>query len=363
MFRVIRRRKVSLFFIISSSLFLVSSALVVTARLSRAAADFLTSTVGHAYRVALSWVSGLLPFSVFEIVICLLPFVLGFVIFLAVRAAKRGMGRARLVLNLLGAVLLLLSAYNVSMGTAYHTTPVAEKLDIKEVEIDAQSLANAMELLRDEVNRIAPLIDYGEDGVSTPGVTLDGISERVCAAYSSFAAERGFPKSFDSRVKGMVASPLMSMLGLTGIYTFYTGESNVNITYPSYDVVFTTAHELSHQRGIMRENEANFMAFLVLYRSGDDYLRYSAALTMLEYVGYALYRTDEAAYREILATLDERALSDVRASSAVSKKYGGTILADISDFFNDLFLKSNGTEGIVSYGMVTTLAVSYLTAE
>ena len=356
------KRKIPVFFIISSAFFLISSALVLVARASSEAADFLTNTVGAAYRRALAYLSDFIPFSLFEVVVALLPLAVGLVIFLAVRAHKKGEGRLGLVLSFLGVVFIILSAYNVSMGTAYHTTPLSERLDISEREINAESLTLTMQTLRDEVNRIAPQIEYS-DGVSERDTSLDNLSLRICRAYSDFSDKYGFPESFDSRAKGMVASPVMSLLGLTGIYTFYTGESNVNLTYPTFDVAFTTAHELSHQRGILRENEANFAAFLVLYESSDDYLRYAAALTMLEYVGYALYRTDETGYREIMATLDERALSDLRASSEVSKKYGGTILADISDFFNDLFLKSNGTEGIVSYGMVVTLAVSYITAE
>lgn len=356
------KRKIPLFFIISLSLFLLTSLLVIVARASRVAADLLTETLGTAYRRFFAFISDPVPFSVFEIVVVLIPFLLALIIFLAVRAFKRGEGRVRLILFLLGCVCLLLSAYNVSMGTAYHTTPLSDRLDIEECEVNADSLAVSMQILCEKVNAIAPTLEY-TDGVSEKELSLDAMSERICQAYALFSERHNFPKSFDSVAKGMVASPVMSLLGLTGIYTFYTGEANVNLTYPTFDVAFTTAHELSHQRGILRENEANFMAFLVLYESSDDYLRYAAALTMLEYVGYALYKTDEAKYREIMSTLDLRARSDLAASSEVSKKYGGTILADISDFFNDLFLKSNGTEGIVSYGMVVALAVSYLVGE
>ncbi len=356
------KRKVPLFFIISTIIFAITSVLVAVARASREAADFLTETVGAGYRRALAWVTDFLPFSLFEVVIALLPIAVAFIIIFAVKAFKRGDGRVRLLLSVLSILFLVLSAYNVSMGTAYHTTPIAERLGIEETEVNRDSLINAMCSLRDEVNSLAGEVKYS-NGVSEPTLSSDELSERISEAYSRFSESHGFPFVFPSRAKGMVASPVMSLLGLTGIYTFYTGEANVNLTYPTFDVAFTVAHELSHQRGIMRENEANFMAFLVLYESDDVYLRYAASLTMLEYVGYALYRTDEAAYREIMSTLDSRALSDLRASGEVTKEYGGTFLADISDFFNDLFLKSNGTEGIVSYGMVVTLAVSYINSK
>ena len=124
-------------------------------------------------------------------------------------------------------------------------------------------------------------------------------------------------------------------------------------------VGFSTAHELSHQRGIMRENEANFMAYLVLSGSSDPYLRYSAALSMYSYVASALYQTSPDKYYEIARGLSSAARGDLATSSAVSEKYGDTFIADISRAINDLYLKSSGTDGVVSYGLVTRLAVAY----
>ena len=82
MISVKTKRKVPLFFIISSALFAVSTLLVVIARASRTAADLLTDTVGAAYRRALAFVSDFIPFSLFEAVIALLPVLVALIIFL-----------------------------------------------------------------------------------------------------------------------------------------------------------------------------------------------------------------------------------------------------------------------------------------
>ena len=102
------------------------------------------------------------------------------------------------------------------------------------------------------------------------------------------------------------------------------------------------------------------MAYAALSSSDDEYLRYSAALSMLQYIGSALYRTDRASYYEIISSLDDRAKQDINASNEITREYSDTILSDISNFMNDLFLKSNGTPGVVSYGMVVRIAVSYI---
>ena len=312
-----KKNGITIFFIVSSIIAAVSAVLLFLSRRSSAFAEYISGSVSQSFRRLMAAVGELVPFSLFELVIALLPFAVAFIIVLAVRAFRRGEGRIRLILSVTGIIFLLLSAYNVSMGTAYHTTPLSARLGLEVREVDRDGLVTAMEKLVGEVNRLSDSVEFS-DGVSEKDLTLDELSVRISAAHSHFSESHGLGEGFDSRAKGMVASPIMSLLGLTGIYTFYTGEANVNLTYPTFDVAFTAAHELSHQRGVLRENEANMLAFLVLYESGDEYLRYAAALTMIEYVGYALYQTDEAAYRDILSSLDSIAFNFSVGSSSIS---------------------------------------------
>ena len=61
---------------------------------------------------------------------------------------------------------------------------------------------------------------------------------------------------------------------ISGMYTFFTGEANVNVNYPDFIMVSSAAHEMAHQRGVGKEDEANFVAFLVCTLSDDPYIRY-----------------------------------------------------------------------------------------
>jgi hypothetical protein len=165
--------------------------------------------------------------------------------------------------------------------------------------------------------------------------------------------------NYHSRVKPVYFSTVMSDLGISGIYSFFTGEANVNVEYPDYCLPFTSAHELAHQRGICRENEANFVAFLVCISSDDDYIRYSGYLGMYEYLASALYRTDTDLYNEALKSVPKAAIYDMIASSKVYEQHKDSPLGRINERLNDAYLKANGTEGVVSYGYVVRLAVGY----
>ncbi len=356
--RIFKKRKAPLLFIISLAVFVAVMISLIAARSSYATADLINGTLSSAYRRVMAAFGDLFPFSLFEIVIALLIPAFVIVIIISLKRFREGEG-ARFLLVIVSVALLVYSGHTLALGIAYHTTPLAVRLGIPETEVNEESLARTLITLRDEVNGLSEKIEYTDSGESTSGLTLDGISEKICDSYKTLSDSYSFIPDFQSRAKGVYFSEALSYLSLTGIYTFYTGESNVNTLYPDYDIVFTAAHELSHQRGILRENEANFMAYLVCASSEDHYLRYSAALSMYGYISSALYRTNPELYAEINRELCAGARADIRASNAVYKQYSGTVFEDISSFVNDLFLKSNGTEGVISYGMVVKLAVAY----
>ena len=151
----------------------------------------------------------------------------------------------------------------------------------------------------------------------------------------------------------------MSDMGITGIYSYFTGEANINMSYPDYNLPYVVAHEFAHQRGFARENEANFVAYLVCIFSDDPYIQYGGYLSMYEYLSSALYRTDKELYSTVLSELNLNARADIAASSAVTIAHRDSFLNKLMDRVNDTYLKANGTEGVISYSYVVRLAVAY----
>ena len=87
----------------------------------------------------------------------------------------------------------------------------------------------------------------------------------------------------------MILSEVLSYQGLTGIYLPFTVEANYNGDMPAYDKPFTVCHELSHLRGFMEEQEANFIAFLACIGSERTDFQYSGYLSGWVYCMNALY--------------------------------------------------------------------------
>ena len=152
----------------------------------------------------------------------------------------------------------------------------------------------------------------------------------------------------------------MTYTHISGMYTYFTGEANLNTNYPYFVNVYTTAHEMAHQRGIARENEANFLAYLVCIGSEDLYMQYSGYLNMYDYLASPLYMASPELYYEVVQSLDSRVRYDLQCYSEFFDKYRDNAAAEVSDAVNNTYLVLQGTaEGTRSYGMVVDLAVAY----
>src|SRR5665811_1952947 len=89
---------------------------------------------------------------------------------------------------------------------------------------------------------------------------------------------------------------LADYMGFSGYYNPFTCEAQVNTTIPSFVQPFTTCHEIGHQLGYAKEEEANFCGFLATKSSTDPAFRYSVYVDLYLYSAGALYVLDSTAY-------------------------------------------------------------------
>ncbi len=324
-------------------------------------ADAFNGTVGAFFRALMAHLTSLFPFSLAELLLWCLPVLVVVLIVIAYRHYCDTWHDVWVYLGiLLSAASVLLSVFVCSLGIGHRTHALDERLSLPSVEVTVDTLADTARQLIEELNAQVPGITYGEDGFSVMPYDVGEMNEKLLTAFEPICERYDFIQRLNSRIKPVMASRLMSYTHITGVYSFYTGEANLNVYFPDYTLPFTAAHELSHQRGIARENEANFIAFLVTKSADDAYIRYSGSLNMLEYVANALYRTDAEVYREVMAALAPEVKGELRAYADFFTQFKDSAMADVSDAVNDTYLKLNGNEaGTASYGLVVELAVAY----
>ena len=328
---------------------------------SAAFSDWFNRNVSTVGRQALAYLSNLFPFSVTELLILLIPFFVALLIYLAwTRYSKTWHDAALYACSLLGVIcaVFILFVWNFSPG--YYGTTLDQKLELDRREVSAEELYQTATFLREEIDANAESILFLSNGSSVMPYSYSEMNQKLLDAYESFCEKHDFINTYTSRVKPIMLSEPMSYTHITGVYTFFTGEANLNVNFPDYTLPYTAAHELAHQRGIAREDEANFIAFLVCMESDDPYIRYSAALSVYEYVASALYSASYDLYAKSYYELPYNVRAERIAYSEFFDKYRENVAADVSEATNNAYLQSQGAkEGTQSYSMVVDLAVAY----
>jgi len=343
----------------------LSVIIYVIAVISEGFADFFNRYIGSFVRGILAVFSNLLPFSLGELMLILL---IPAIIFAVIVANKKYCNSWKQVLyfsaKLFSSVAIMGILFVFTLGTAYHGTSLDHKLGLEKKNVTKEELRYTADVLTEIVNDLSDEVEFEHESFSVMPYSRREMNDKLMDAYDKARLKYDFIPRMYSRVKPVMMSELMSYTHITGIYSYFTGEANINIAFPDYTIPFTAAHELAHQRGIAREDEANFVAFLVCMESDDPYIRYSAYLSVLEYVTNAYYTADNskehADYIELRRSLDIKVRYEQKAYSEFFDKYRDNVAADISGATNDIYLQSQGVSaGSASYGMVVDLAVAY----
>ncbi len=339
----------------------LSVLLLLAATLSPAFAAWYGRGAGAFFRRVFAGVTAPFPFSVAELALFLLPFAIFSFVWSVLSSDRTKKER---IFTVLSAVLILFaflfSTFAFLFGAGYHTVPLDEELSLPRDEVTAEKLYQTALYLTDRTNEAALGVAFGEDGFSKMPYSFGEMNEKLVRAYGILHEEYAFVSASGAGAKPLVAGKLLSYMHVTGVYTFFTGEANVNMDFPDFTIPYTAAHEMAHQRGVAREEEANFVAFLALEKTDDAYLLYSGCFALLEYTVSALARENAEHARDVLSRLSPEVLREWRAYGAFFAKYRDSAAAKVSDGVNDVFLKSQGNRaGNASYGLVVRLAVAY----
>ena len=327
---------------------------------SEAFADYFNTHVSTVFRFLFATITNILPFSLAELIIILLPVITFISIWylLAFRCDTKRSSTVSIVC-IFSVLSLFLSSFVLCFAAGYKGASLDKKLEIEAQAISPDELYKTSEYLVNKINELTAEISYGEDDFSIMPYSFKEMNEKLLEAYDKFCDKHDFISTFNSRLKPVLISEAMSYAHITGVYTFFTGETNINVSFPDYTIPYTAAHEMAHQRGVAREDEANMIAFLVCIESEDPYIQYSAYVNVFEYVANALYRADRSKFKQIYNELNAYTYNEQRAYNAFFEKYDNSVASQISGVVNDTYLKTQGTVGKKSYGMVVDLTVAY----
>jgi hypothetical protein len=302
------------------------------------------------------WVTGLVPFSIGDVMY------LGIII-LALRwlwTYKReliSLSRKRYT-QLFLSLNIVLFFFHVAWGFNYYRQPLHRSLDIDHT----YTTKDLEKVILNFIARSNELHAELQPVDSLPVAFLESQEDIFEAAPRGYEVlSEKFPSLVyhqSSIKKSMLTAPL-SYMGYGGYLNPFTGEAQTNAWINNSKTPVLTLHEMAHQLGYAKENEANFIAILAGTAHDDSYFKYSASIFALRYCLNDLYKRDPEAYQKIIVAIRPGIFANYREISDFWQQYNG-VIEEVSQATYNTYLKANNQPGgMETYSYVVALLVNY----
>jgi hypothetical protein len=310
-----------------------------------------------------SLLTGLLPFSVAELALILLVIYIPIrLIYLIIKASRKGKGI--ILLRFLANIVLIGSLWFfiqvMVWNINYERLPYAELANINIQDSSVDDLEALCRWLVADTNKLREQVSENQDGIMLVEGGYKSVLKRAYKGYEVIEQEYPFLGGKYGPPKPVLLSRLMSHSNIIGIYSCLTGEANIDIDIPEMSLASTVMHEMAHQRGFAREDEANYIAYKTCMAHPDIDFKYSGSVMALQYSMNALYAESPDRYFDVASNYSPGYRRDLEAEVKYWKQFQG-ITKEVANKMNDTYLKMNGQEdGVKSYGrMIDLLLAEY----
>lgn len=340
-------------------------------------ADFYVDHIFPLWSVTYGRVTGLFSFSVGEWMLYLaavMVFLLaaGGIIYGVFRKKvpykwKLGYRRYALFIYWVFGVVCVIMTLNCFL--LYQTTPINERFEIggsAEKEYGIDEIAALRDYVVKQANALAECFERDEQGYLIYQADLKSEAkaqmQRLGEQFENLTGYYPDPKE-------LFLSGFYSQQYIMGYYFPFSMEANYNRQMYVTNIPVTMCHELSHLKGFIREDEANFIGYLACVDSEDTLFQYSAYLSVIGYLDRDFFNAigeDMEIYLSHpriskLVAEDKKFLTD-EAWEQVEKKavLSTETVKQAADTFLDTTLTLNGVaDGRVSYSRVVKLLLQY----
>ncbi|MEJ7911554.1 MAG: DUF3810 domain-containing protein [Chitinophagaceae bacterium] len=312
--------------------------------------------ISVAIRALLGWI----PFSVGDFLYgaatLYLVFVLwrGFKKIRAYRAVPLLWGR--IVRKVVTTALSIYILFNVLWGLNYNRQGISRQLALREELYTADELAALVQVLQQK------LCVYGNE-VST--LERSRLSNNAYLFAEGVTAYEGAVKRFPflqyhvPSIKPSLLTPLGQYFGFTGYYNPFTGEAQLKTSIPVFLKPFVLCHEMAHQIGYAKENEANLVGFLAGRERANPEFRYSVYFEMYLYALGELSRRERNSAALFLKTAHPQVLRDRQEYLNYLTSQQNIVEPLVSRFYDRYLKLNNQPKGKGSYNAVVAWLIAY----
>lgn len=316
--------------------------------------EFFATTIARGWIWLTGHLLGWIPLSFYELfLIVAISGLIVCIVFIVRYFCKRKTTQAiSLLLTVVIVALCGVNLYTATASFSYDREPLPNEVLTNYsgenlVYEDAKKIAN---YVVNQVNELYESTPHDKDGnVILP--SLAELNDLLQEEYKRLdSVGNGYFSSFTPNAKGILNKRIMSEMHVAGVFFAPFGEPNINLTRMDVYTPSTIAHELAHAKGVMRESDANTVSAYLLLTSQNQYLRYSGYVYAMQSALSIVssYPNSETDYFALRDSINPGVFVELSNYSKHWSKY--TLLDDIGEFFNNIYLKLQGqTDGTGSY--------------
>lgn len=357
-------------FIIAISAAVLSIAATIAASNSVDFANWYSFNIYPVIQKIFSFISGLFPFSIAEMAVIILAVsAVGLIIFGIVKLILKITGKTKKekkplkprilsavsTISMIAALVAFVFVFNC--GINYYRSPFSAYSGLEIGKYSKEQVCEVLEYVISRTNETARQLELDEKGICIlPENHLDIETE----AMKKLAEKYPVMNAYYPHAKPVaILSPLWCYTKIVGIYIPFTMEANYNTCDTSDSIGHNICHELSHLTGFMREDEANFVAYLACRESDNAYLQFSGYQATLHFLLNAYYpEVPLEEYLRVYSLIDPIVVEHNRYASEYWSQFD-TPVAEVSNAINDTYLKiNNQTDGTKSYGRMVDLVIA-----
>jgi Protein of unknown function (DUF3810) len=307
----------------------------------------------------LRFIFGWIPFSIGDVIyLGLFIYIIYKIVYLVKRIVQKRISRNYLV-YLLGRLVYILCCvyivFNVLWGLNYDRRGISYQLQLDVQPYSAEELSTVLKLIAGKLNTMDSAAMWNRPPLDNNRFLF----RQSVASYTALTAHSDIFYYPNPSIKPSIFSELCNYWGFSGYYNPFTAEAQVNTTVPSYIRPFTTCHEMGHQLGYAKENEANFSAYLSCKGSADPAYRYSVYFDLYLYAASELYERDSTLYLPIRASLNPGVKKDIQDLQAFFKKYENPVEPYIRRLYGNYLKANSQPKGLMAYDEVVGRVVAY----
>lgn len=297
---------------------------------------------------------GGIPFSVGDVFYCLLiVLVLSYIISIFRRKFKLKRSDFFKITSFLS---LIYFWFHLSWAYNYYRLPLHKNLNLKK-DYNTQELINFTEHLLHKTNAIHTSITTNDSLAVEFELTVDAYENMVFKNFQN----TGFmnQKLGAQSIKTSLLSLPLSYMGFGGYINPITLEAQYNDKVPNYKYPSSIAHEMGHQLGYAKENEANFVSCYVNMHSQNKKIRYAGFTYALKFCLNDVYRRSPEDFERLKAEINSGILKNYKDVQLFWESYKNPLEPLFKDFYGGFLKANNQPKGIESYNYVVALLVNY----